>query len=430
MINSKFNIPKKRIYLVLSVILYKLILDFSYIKIISTRFEYADFQLNYSQSNYVVSWVLLLYSFTFVKFKIKKVSDFFFITILINLLVPLFVLYGLDNRYSIFPVIITTLGVSLTYQFAKLNIFYKLQTLRINKGKYITVVISSVCVVFLVFWYNYVNVRLNFNLFDVYEFRHENKELAGGGLLTYIISWTYQVFNILLLILSIHYRKYTFILIILLIQIFFFAASAHKSILFYPLLVLFLKYYIDRFNYNYNLVLIYSLVLIFPLASFFMYNDIYTSSFILRRIFLIPAKLTYVYFDFFKENPHVYWSNSFLSFFSEYPYSEPYKTHIGLFYGFENASANNGYISSGYAQAGVFGVFIYVFIFGFILNLIDILVKNGLPLWIGLSLTIIPFRSIQLSSDLLTVILTHGFIVVILMLFLLRKNINLKKIIN
>ena len=349
---------------------------------------------------------------------------------LINLLVPLFVLYGLDNRYSIFPVIMTTLGFSLTYLFTKLNIFYKLQTLRINKGKHITVAISSLCVIFLVFWYNYVNVRLNFNLFDVYEFRRENKELAGGGLISYIISWTYQVFNILLLILSIHYRKYTFILIILLIQIFFFAASAHKSILFYPLLVLFLKYYIDRFNYNHNLVLIYSLVLIVPLASFFIYDDILTSSFILRRIFLIPAKLTYVYFDFFIENPHVYWSNSFLSFFSEYPYSEPYKTHIGHFFGFENASANNGYIPSGYAQAGVFGVFIYVFIFGLILNLIDILVKNSLPLWIGLSMTIIPFRSIQLSSDLLTVILTHGFIVVILMLLLLRKNINLKKVIN
>lgn len=430
MINSIFTISNKRIYLVLSVILYKLILDFSYIKIISTRFESVGFQLNYSLNNYVVSWALLLYSLTFVKFKIKKVSDFFFITMLINLLVPLFVLYGLDNRYSIFPVIMTTLGFSLTYLFTKLNIFYKLQTLRINKGKHITVAISSLCVIFLVFWYNYVNVRLNFNLFDVYEFRRENKELAGGGLISYIISWTYQVFNILLLILSIHYRKYTFILIILLIQIFFFAASAHKSILFYPLLVLFLKYYIDRFNYNHNLVLIYSLVLIVPLASFFIYDDILTSSFILRRIFLIPAKLTYVYFDFFIENPHVYWSNSFLSFFSEYPYSEPYKTHIGHFFGFENASANNGYIPSGYAQAGVFGVFIYVFIFGLILNLIDILVKNSLPLWIGLSMTIIPFRSIQLSSDLLTVILTHGFIVVILMLLLLRKNINLKKVIN
>ena len=320
MINSIFTISNKRIYLVLSVILYKLILDFSYIKIISTRFESVGFQLNYSLNNYVVSWALLLYSLTFVKFKIKKVSDFFFITMLINLLVPLFVLYGLDNRYSIFPVIMTTLGFSLTYLFTKLNIFYKLQTLRINKGKHITVAISSLCVIFLVFWYNYVNVRLNFNLFDVYEFRRENKELAGGGLISYIISWTYQVFNILLLILSIHYRKYTFILIILLIQIFFFAASAHKSILFYPLLVLFLKYYIDRFNYNHNLVLIYSLVLIVPLASFFIYDDILTSSFILRRIFLIPAKLTYVYFDFFIENPHVYWSNSFLSFFSFHHY--------------------------------------------------------------------------------------------------------------
>ena len=428
MINSRFGIPKKRIYLVLSVILYKLILDFSYIEIISTRFEYADFQLNYSLNNYVISWVFLLYSLIFVKFKINKVSDFFFITMLINLLVPLFVLYGLDNRYSIFPVTITTLGVSLTYQFSKLNIFHKLKTLRINNGKYITVAISSICVLFLVFWYNYVNVRLNFNFFDVYEFRHENKELAGGGLLTYIISWTYQVFNILLLILSIHYRKYTYILIILIIQIFFFAASAHKSILFYPLLILFLKYYTDRFNYNHNLVLIYSLILIFPLASYFIYSDIFSSSFILRRVFLIPAKLTYVYFDFFKDNPHVYWSNSFLSFFSEYPYSEPYKTLIGQFYGFEDASANNGYISSGYAQGGVFGVFIYVFILGLILNLIDILVKNSLPLWIALSLTIIPFRSIQLSSDLLIVILTHGFIVVILMLFLLRKNLNMKKI--
>ena len=60
MINSIFTISNKRIYLVLSVILYKLILDFSYIKIISTRFESVGFQLNYSLNNYVVSWALLL----------------------------------------------------------------------------------------------------------------------------------------------------------------------------------------------------------------------------------------------------------------------------------------------------------------------------------------------------------------------------------
>ena len=157
-----------------------------------------------------------------------------------------------------------------------------------------------------------------------------------------------------------------------------------------------------------------------------MYNDILTSSFILRRIFLIPAKLTYVYFDFFNENQHIYWSNSFLSFFIEYPYDYKYTNLVGEFYG-EDMSANNGLIASGYAQAGIFGVFVYVLILGIVLNLIDNIVKNGIPLWIGLSLTIIPFRSIQLSSDILTVFLTHGFIIVILMLLLIRRNINFKQ---
>lgn len=58
-----------------------------------------------------------------------------------------------------------------------------------------------------------------------------------------------------------------------------------------------------------------------------------TPSMFIRRVFFVPGKLSYDYFDFFAENHFIYWSNSFLSHFIEYPYSLPLAELIGNYEG-------------------------------------------------------------------------------------------------
>ena len=89
------------------------------------------------------------------------------------------------------------------------------------------------------------------------------------------------------------------------------------------------------------------------------------------------------------------------------------------------ASANNGFVSSGYAQAGMFGVFLYTVIIGWLLKCIDFLsTKSRYPLWFSLILVVNPLKTLMLSSDLFTTLLTHGLLISIMLLMLFNNGLN------
>ena len=97
-------------------------------------------------------------------------------------------------------------------------------------------------------------------------------------------------------------------------------------------------------------------------------------------------------------------------------------THvIGRYLGNEQSGANNGFISSGFAHAGIFGVFFYSLIVGLTLRMINDITFNKLPLWLALSLCVVPLRALLISSDLFTTFLTHGFIAALLLMILVRS---------
>ena len=111
-----------------------------------------------------------------------------------------------------------------------------------------------------------------------------------------------------------------------------------------------------------------------------------------------------------------------MSSFSNYPYGEVSMSKlIGNYMGTE-ASANNGFISSGYAHAGIFGIYIYSIIIGFILRLLNDITYNLLPLWFAIALCLQALRSLVMSSDLFAVMLTHGLIIVIIIIFFVRSK--------
>ena len=120
----------------------------------------------------------------------------------------------------------------------------------------------------------------------------------------------------------------------------------------------------------------------------------------------------------------MFWSNSVLSYFLSYPYDLSLSHVIGRYLGNEGMSANNGFVASGFAHAGIFGVFFYALIIGLILRFINDVTYNLLPLWFAVALSIVPLRSLLISSDLFTVMLTHGFIIALLIIFLARSKKN------
>lgn len=401
-------------------ILFRLILDVSYCSVVSAAFSYEGYALDVSWNNLFWSWVIYLASFLFVSDRLFKVSDYFFATTLLAVIAPLTSIYGLDMARPVLPVLVVVLAMYFISLITRINFISFKRVRTVKYGREFAVGISLLFVGFLVVWYFISGARFSLNFSKVYDFRGENAELSASGLLAYTNNWTYQIFNVFLMAFSLFHRRYLWFAILLVIQIYFFAASAHKSVLFLPLLLVGVWFYFRKTSSLTVLPIMFSGVIVVTLLSYFIFDDLWLSSLFSRRVFYVPAKLTFVYFDFFSYNPKVLWSNSILSFFFAYPYDVSLTHVVNRYLGSDSPGANNGFIASGYAHAGLYGVFIYAFIVGVILRFINDVTHKTLPVWLAVALSIVPLRALLISSDLFTVMLTHGFIIAIVLIFLAR----------
>jgi len=404
------------------VVLFRLLLDISYITFVNPIYEYSGFTYNFSLSGYFLSWMLFLISFEFLKTRLTKVSEYFFITAVLAVFAPLTSLYGLDSTKDVSVVCIVLIALFIVYYITRIKLVSFKKIPCVKGGLNIVIVICSVFVIFLLGWYFISGARFNLNLLKVYEFRANNAVLSGGGILNYTNNWTLKVFNVTLFSIALMYRRYFLCISIFLVQICFYAFSAHKSILFLPFLIFGIWYYFRKTNSLLVVPLMFCGVIITTLLSYHLFGDTLIASLFSRRVFFVPANLTFVYFDFFSLNPFVFWSNSIFSSFINYPYDLSLAHVVGRFLGKPAMWANNGFIASGYAHAGLFGVFIYAVTIGFVLRFINDVTYKLLPVWFAVALSIIPLRSLLISSDLFTVMLTHGFIVVLIIIFFARSK--------
>ncbi|WP_152523739.1 hypothetical protein [Stutzerimonas stutzeri] len=404
-------------------ILFRAILDLSYSTVVAKFFGSEGFNLDSSIINYAFSWLIYLVCLPLANGRLFKVSDYFFATALLSVFAPLTSLYGLDAARPVLPVI-TVFAALVTVRFIVSVDILPLKILpTIQQGRKIALSISLVFVCFLVVLYSSSGIELTLNFSDVYEVRAINAERTAGGVLAYTNNWTYQIFNICLMAFALHYRRYIAFLVFFMVQIYFFSASGHKTVLFLPLLVLGVWLYFRKYSSLVFVPATFGALVVMSMLSFFSLNDVWMSSLFVRRLFYVPADLTFIYFDFFSHNEKVLWSNSILAQFTSYPYESDVPHVVGKYMGKEGMAANNGFVSSGYAHAGVFGVIFYSLILGFILRFINYIASGVLPIWLAVSLTVVPLRALLISSDLFTVMLTHGLIVAIVLMFFARcKN--------
>jgi len=185
-------------------------------------------------------------------------------------------------------------------------------------------------------------------------------------------------------------------------------------------LLVVLIFYRFSFAQSVKFIVKYSslLVVLFTIVAIFGYDYPWILSF--RRVHFIPTLLDICYLDFFEGN-YLYWSESILKSFVEYPYDMRATNLIGeTYFNRPDMSANNGLISEGYMNFGTWGVLINTVIVGSyfaILNSLKIPAK-----YFGLFvLTMFSF----LSSSVFTVLLTHGGLALLIVsVFILNNKKN------
>lgn len=418
-----FKASRHALMFVFFVVMFRGLLDVSYLAVIAESFGSEGFVSDIHILQYFNSWLLYLVALFLLTDRVKNVSHYFYATAVLSLVAPLTSLYGLDAARPVFPVLISLAALFFSFLVCKQTIVNFKGLPVVLGGRVLAIIVALAFVVFLLVWFCLSGAKSNLDFSAVYEFREQNAELTAQGVFAYTNNWTFQVFTIYLICFALFARRYLLVMLLLAVQVYFFSVASHKSILFLPLLVISVWFYLGRSDSLLILPASCVAVLLLSLLSYFVLGDLWLSSLLSRRVFYVPADLCFVYFDYFSNHVQVYWSNSVLSSLQVYPYGErgiPYV--IGEYLGKPDMGANNGFISSGYAHAGLFGVFFYAALVGLLLRLVDDLSSERMPVWVAIAISIVPLRSLLISSDLFTVMLTHGFGIAIVMIYLSRKN--------
>lgn len=411
-----------------ALILLKIFLDISYISIITKEYSHLDYNLNFNIYQYLSSWILFSSSFLIVKSKFLYIRDYFISTSIIFLIAPISTIYGLDYNKNSIPLI---------YSLISLNIisFSGFFSKYFNKIKYPNIGsiksnwhVSIALMLFLVIWYKISGAEMNLDISRVYEYRIINREITDIGILAYLNGWIFKVFSVFSLSYCLFKKKYFSAFIILFVFIYFFSINAHKAVLLTPILIISTWFVFSKTNKFSTITLGICLLISISFITYYVFNNLWLAAIFIDRLFLVPANLTFIYFDFFQNHQFIYFSNSFLSSFIDYPYTLDLHKLIGEYKGhYENESANNGYISSAYAQGGFLVILIYSVTISIFLLIIDSFIyRKEIDRLFTLLITLIPLRDLISSADLLTTLLTGGLFISILLIFLSKVELKSK----
>lgn len=233
----------------ISLIIFKLILDASYVLFMSEVYAYEGFIVDFDINKYIVSWILYILTCFFTPSNFLRISDYFVVLAVTAVVAPLACLVGMGN-YMIFPLVVTVSSLLLVILIINFLGILKFSVPYVKNGRAIAVYSSGLLIAIVVLWLllSGAAFNLNFDLSLVYEYRSTNAELSSFGIFAYINNWVYQIFNVFLISYFLLRRKWVLFIIFCLLQIFFFGVSAHKSVLFYPLLIVSIWYYLQKKN--------------------------------------------------------------------------------------------------------------------------------------------------------------------------------------
>lgn len=397
---------------------FRAVLEISYREFVNPIFAYSGFTLDVNTLKYLESWALYIALITAFPKRLNKPSDYLMVYLLFSFLAPLLVFYGLSNasREHLYIVLLAVLLMA----FFRVGRPFKLPL--IQGGRTLAYLILGLGVVAVTSWMiQSGGLRFfNLDLSQVYEFRRDAGEVINQGVMGYLNTWATKVFGPMLLAIALWKKNYMLAASIIGLHVLWFGISSHKSVLFFPLLVIFTWVW---FRYNKALALIplgMAATVTVSLFVFLLFDYTFLGSLFIRRVFFVPPLLTFTYYEFFSENQFVYWSNSISSGYIQYPYDLNPAALIGAYRG-TDSHANNSFLSTGYMHAGISGLILYGMLAGLLFRLIDSVSNKCVPPWVAVASIIVPSHSLLRSSDLPTALLTHGIGIAIVILFLLRS---------
>ncbi len=404
------------LYIILAVSA-RALLDVGYVLVVYPVFShgYERYELIWDVSRYVESWVIFVILVMISPTKIKKPSDFYVLFMLFFLILPILSLYALSDKSRVYMYfVLLSYVVIIVMRRLSLTAFRS----EILKEWHV----KTICILGMALTAGWMLIargaQYSLSLEDVYEFRPEASAALDVSFMAYINIWSYKVLGPVVLTLAIIRRSLLLFLFALVFHVLAFAYSQHKSVLFYPVIVVATAWLFSRPR---PIIFLPSAIAGISLLALILYERdlIFWVSILYRRTTFLVANITFYYMEYFDSVGYLWWSNNVLSRFLDYPFDLPPAAEVAASVGL-NANFNNGFMSTGYMHGGGLGLVIYSVIVGLLLQVMDAMGRKHRSTFLVVAVTLVPMHSLVVSADLLTSLLSHGLGLAVVLLILLR----------
>ena len=413
-------------FLVLLVLAYRLMLDLLYMTVISPLYAYSGFLMNFHPLFYSCTLLALtVFLPAVVRLQEEGTPSANIVTFLNYIyFIPLTSYCGCNwSGMGFFLTGLAYWAVLLLIQFLLPVLSFKPFSGDHRRGTYMLLTVFAVGVVMYVSG-RYAGFRLTFDIFDVYGIRAEAAAYSLPSLIAYALSMAGNVLAILLIYWLLR-RKYMVCAVLVVVYMFLFSVAGHKSLFFFLLLVL-AGYFFFRSWMRQWLPMLTSLAALAALIEYRFVHSFYLTSYMFRRVMYEPVNLSKRYMEFFQENPLSLFRSGILRFFS---FSSNYSTSLAHLLGEVDGAfnaANNGMLGDMFANLPtLLGIFIMPLILVFCFRLLDA-VATHLPEKLVISSCV--YFAVSFSNTFWsTVLLSHGFLITCLLLYIFPKKEELSQ---
>lgn len=408
------KLAQTAIYLVI----YKILLDYIYCRYIAG--VHAFFYFVPSHINIINGWLALLIMIPLVNelYKQRLSSSLLILIFDIIYFIPITTYCGYGGGSGCF------LFFSIIYWFLLTLLQLKVPTVVYEKSglglsdKTMYGIMFIVSGISLYIWVKYSHFRIQTNIIDVYEIRRQVALNPLPTLLSYILPTIFIVVP-LLLVLFLKKKRYFVCMWLLFITLINFSYAGNKSVILFPIII-----FIGYFFYRRNLIsLIIPTGIVVELFAIIeqMLGNMMITSFIFRRQSIVLAQLSELYYRFFQNNTCDIFRSGILG---KLGFDSIYKGNLANIIGnnFETQSVNcnNGMLSDVWSGLGLVGLVIMPIILIAIFRLIDFVTyKLDIRVVIGI---LVYYAIVFCNSSWSTVLLTHGLIMICVILFLLPRE--------
>ena len=424
LVKGKNSGTKNAIIFSVLIVAYRIVLDYIYSNVISTRFAYEGFENNYTigveLASFAVLGCLIPIMIRMYKNEDNRLSKEILLMMFLMSFVPFTSMCGFgvfDISFVVSNLLfwVCMIGFTISPIRLKKRVRLKVSGSHLLGETHIKVVTILFALIVLYISARYTHFRFNFNLLNVYDLRAEARSYNLPTLLTYAFSWT-RTINSILLAYFLRRKKWMWVIVCIIVQLLNFGVDGSKTTLFLMLfaIVVCLIPKFDLQSLNRWLVIGSLCLCVFCILAYMTFHNIVPISIFVRRLLFVPVDISSKYYDFFTTHVPDYYRQSFLRLFGfESPY-DPLAYMIGDYYYNQVSSANNGLIADAISNLGVPGVVIVPIMYAIVFRILDNVTERLDP---RLHVTVAMYVAITLiNTFLFRVLLTHGLIVAMIIL--------------